>query len=91
MPESQLIKNPAVVCTDMNDGAVLLDLETTAYYSLNRTALRIWNLIDDTPTVDAIATRMTAEFTVDYEQALASAKRVVATFEQERLIRVEST
>jgi hypothetical protein len=90
MAESRLIKNPAVVCTDMNDGGVLLDLETTAYFSLNRTAFRIWNFIDDTSTVDEIATRMTAEFMVDHEQALASARRLVAALEHERLIRVES-
>ena len=90
MPESRLVKNPAVVCTDMDDGAVLLDLETTAYYSLNPTALRIWNLIDDAPTIDEIAARMTAEFEVDHEQARASAQRLVETLQQERLVFVES-
>jgi coenzyme PQQ synthesis protein D (PqqD) len=90
MAQSRLIKNPAVVCTDMDEGGVLLDLETTAYYSLNRTALRIWNLIEQAPTLDEVATRLTSEFAVDYEQALASAKRLVATLEHERLIRTES-
>jgi hypothetical protein len=90
MPDGRVIKNPAVVCTEMDDGGVLLDLETTAYYSVNRTALRIWHLIDDAATVDEIATRMTTEFVVDYEHALTSAQRLVATLEQERLIRVES-
>jgi hypothetical protein len=90
MADRRLIKNPAVVCTDMDDGAVLLDLETTAYYSLNRTARRIWALIDDTPSVDGIAARMATEFLVDYEDARASAERLVATLEQERLVRVES-
>jgi len=89
MPENRLIKNPSVVCTDMDDGAVLLDLETTAYYSLNRTARRIWNFLDETPTLDGIATRLTSEFEVDYEPALASARRVVTTLEHERLIRTE--
>jgi hypothetical protein len=90
MSEGRLVKNPAVVCTDMDDGGVLLDLETTAYYSLNPTALRIWNLIDDASTIDEIATRMTAEFEVEYDQALASARRLVGTLRQERLIFVEA-
>jgi coenzyme PQQ synthesis protein D (PqqD) len=90
MADDRLIKNPAVVCTDIDDGAVLLDLETTAYYSLNRTALKIWKLIEGAPTLSEIANRMTIEFAVEYEQALASAQRLVATFQQERLISVES-
>jgi Coenzyme PQQ synthesis protein D (PqqD) len=90
MAEGRMIKNPAVVCTEMDDGGVLLDLETTAYYSLNRTALRIWNLIDDSASIDEIATRMSTEFVVDYDHALTSAKHLVATLEQERLLRVES-
>jgi hypothetical protein len=87
--QSRLIKNPAVVCTDMDEGGVLLDLETTAYYSLNRSALRIWSLIDDAPTLDEIAARLTSEFAIDYEHALASATQLVTTLERERLIRTE--
>jgi hypothetical protein len=90
MVDGQLIKNPSVVCTEMDDDGVLLDLDTAAYYSLNRTALRIWNLIDETPTVEDVATRMTREFAVEYEQALASAQRLIAKLQQEGLIRVES-
>src|SRR2546425_647672 len=67
VPQSRLIKNPAVVCTDMDEGGVLLDLETTAYYSLNRSALRVWSLLDDAPTLDEIAARLTSEFDIDYE------------------------
>jgi hypothetical protein len=33
---------------------------------------------------------MTAEFEVEYEQALASARRLVGTLQQERLIFVEA-
>lgn len=89
MPPWRLIKNPAVVCTDMDEGGVLLDLESTAYYSLNRSALRIWNLIDEAPTVDQLAARMTSEFEVDQERALASVQRLVTILESERLVRTE--
>jgi Coenzyme PQQ synthesis protein D (PqqD) len=89
MTRRGLIKNPAVVCTDMDDGAVLLDLETTAYYSLNRTALGIWKLIDNEPTVEGIAARVTEKYQVDHEQALASVGRLLATLEHEKLVRTE--
>lgn len=86
---TRVIKNPAVVCTDLDDGAVLLDLDTTAYYSLNRTAVGIWKLIGDEPLVEAIAARVAEKYDVDHERALASVKRLIATLEHEKLIRTE--
>ena len=88
MPDNRLVRNPAVVCTDIDDGAVLLDLESTAYYSLNRTGLRIWNFLEEARTLDGIATHLVAEFEVDRDQALTSAERFVSVLEQEGLIRV---
>lgn len=35
--------NPSVICTKMDDGAVLLNVETKYYYHLNETSLRIWD------------------------------------------------
>jgi hypothetical protein len=87
---TRVIRNPAVVCTDLDDGAVLLDLDTTAYYSLNRTAVGIWKLIGDEPMVEAIAARVAEKYAVDQERALASVKRLIATLEHEKLIRTES-
>lgn len=34
--------HPSVVCTVLEEGGVLLHLETKYYYSLNRTALALW-------------------------------------------------
>ena len=89
MQTGRLIKNPAVVCTTIDDGAVLLDLETTSYYSLNRTALGIWELIDDASTLDEIADRITARYDVDHEHAFASVQRLVTTLHHDKLIRME--
>ena len=91
MSQGRLVKNPAVVCTDMDDGAVLLDLESTSYYSLNRTALRIWNLIGSNLTLAGIAARLAEEYALDYERALASAERFVTTLKGELLIREEAS
>lgn len=89
MTDKRVVRNPAVVCTDLDDGAVLLDLESTSYYSLNRTGLRIWKFLEEARTLDGIAAHLAAEFEVEYEHALASAERFVSVLEQERLIRDE--
>ncbi len=38
--------HPSVVCTVIEDGGVLLHLETKFYYSLNRTGLAVWSLVE---------------------------------------------
>ena len=58
-----------VLCRQVNDGAVLIHLETNQIYDLNRTGYRIWQLLQagsDYPTIRASIER---EFAVDPEVA----------------------
>jgi Coenzyme PQQ synthesis protein D (PqqD) len=86
MQEKRLAKNPSVVCTEMDGGAVLLDLDTTCYYSLNQTGLEIWSLLDQCPTVEAIARRLAAEYEIDFARATASTERIVSELARENLV-----
>jgi hypothetical protein len=90
VPEKRLIKNPSVVCTEMEDGGVLLDLDTTSYYSLNSTGLEIWNLMDQYPTVEAIARQLTVQYEVDLAHATESTERVVGNLVRENLVHDEA-
>jgi hypothetical protein len=38
--------HPSVVCTVIDDGGVLLHLDTKYYYSLNASGLRVWDLLE---------------------------------------------
>jgi hypothetical protein len=86
MQEKRLTQNPSVVCTEMDDGAVLLDLDTTCYYSLNRTGLEIWSLMREYPTVEGIARQLAAEYEIDLARATASTERVVRDLVREKLV-----
>ena len=45
-----------VLCKDLGDEAVLLDLETETYFGLNSIGSRFWKLVTTAPTIrDAIA------------------------------------
>jgi len=44
---SWIAKSSDVVETVLEDGAILLNLETKFYYSLNNTGYKIWQLIDN--------------------------------------------
>lgn len=79
-------KNPSVLCTELDEGAVLLDLDSKWYYSLNETGLRIWQIMDEVQDPLEIAKRLANIYEIDEERIEASVVRLVEELEKERLI-----
>ncbi len=79
-------KNPSVVCTELDDGAVLLDLDTKYYYNLNETGLRIWQIMEESQNLAEIAEKLSIEYAVEAERAKAGVARLMKDLEKERLI-----
>ena len=79
-------RNPEVVTTELEDGAVLLNLETRLYYSLNDGGLEIWRLLESATGPDELARLLTHAFAVEEEPAKAAASRFVGKLERERLV-----
>jgi hypothetical protein len=79
-------KNPSVSCTELEDGAILLNLDNKYYYTLNSTGLRIWQIMDEIKDPLEIAKKLVTEYKVDRETALASVIRMIEKLEQEKLI-----
>ena len=54
--DERAFATPRVLCKDLGDEAVLLDLETETYFGLNSIGCRFWKLVTTAPTIrDAIA------------------------------------
>ncbi len=79
-------KNPSVVCTEIYDGAVLLDLDTKYYYNLNETGLRIWHIMEESQNLAEVAEKLSIEYAVEEERAKASVAKLVEDLEKEGLI-----
>jgi hypothetical protein len=79
-------KNPSVACTELDDGAVLLNLDTKYYFNLNETGLRIWQIMEDSLNSIEIAEKLAGEYDVDLENAKASVLRLLGELEKEELI-----
>ncbi|MEJ2009196.1 MAG: PqqD family protein [Acidobacteriota bacterium] len=79
-------KNPAVVCTELDEGAILLDLNTKYYYNLNQTALTIWKSMNESSIISEMAERLAEQYEVDQGQAEESAKRIMAELHKEGLV-----
>ena len=69
-----------------DDQGVLLDVESGKVLGLNSTAARIWELIGDETTVDAIARQVVDEFSVSEEQARADVDDFLAALHSRGLV-----
>jgi hypothetical protein len=75
------------VAAQVADGeAVLLNIESGEYFSLNSVGSRIWELCDGTRTTAEIVSVICDEFDVAEDVALADAREILGELERERLI-----
>ena len=70
----------------VEDEIVVLDLETSIYYSLNEVASRIWELIHQGKGASEISQALTKEYEVDGKRVQKDASSFVAELKKEKLI-----
>lgn len=75
------ISGDALTAT-LSDGAVLLNLHSKRYFSLNETGTRVWGLLEHDTALDAIVQTLTAE----YDVAESDARREVMALVEELLL-----
>ncbi|GIW46960.1 MAG: hypothetical protein KatS3mg078_0837 [Deltaproteobacteria bacterium] len=85
------LKNPSVLCTELESGAVLLNLETKCHYKLNQTGLRIWQLIDEFSNPIDIAQKLAEEYAVDKEKTITSVVKLIKELQKEEIILLDKT
>ena len=79
--------SPSVVFRQMDDGAVLLDLESGVYFGLDEVGTRVWTLLAAHKTTDAVCDAMLAEFDVDRSVLAEDVRRLVGELQQNGLLR----
>lgn len=70
----------------VEDEIVVLDLETSVYFSLNEVAARIWELIHQGKAVSETVRALTEEYAVDERAARKDASRFLEELKKEKLI-----
>jgi hypothetical protein len=84
--DSQVAKDSRQVIDRVVDGeALLIHLSTGNYFSLNGIGTAIWESLDGTKTIRALAEDISAEYDVDPEQAQADALNLVGDLVKEGL------
>jgi Coenzyme PQQ synthesis protein D (PqqD) len=81
-----LARSPDVVSTELEDGAVFLNVETRRYYSLNQTGIEVWRLLDSAMGPQDLTRYLTDAFDVDEDRARASVSAFLRELEREGLV-----
>jgi coenzyme PQQ synthesis protein D (PqqD) len=75
----------ALVAT-LSDGAVLLNLQTKRYFSLNETGTRIWEMVQQTSDEDTIIATLLSEYEVEEPTARSEVRRILDELIEAQLI-----
>jgi hypothetical protein len=75
----------ALVAT-LSDGAVLLNLQTKRYFSLNETGTRIWEMVQQTADEEAIVATLLSEYDVNETLARSEVRRILDELIEAQLI-----
>lgn len=73
----------------IDNEAVILNLKTGNYYSLNETGAFIWRLLEDGIGRDSLIDRVTEEFGIDKKSAIRDIKLLLKDLISEKIIRQE--
>jgi hypothetical protein len=83
-----IMKDSEVVETVLEDGAVLLNLKTRFYYSLNKVGYRIWQLLDMAKSPEDLFHSVTAEYQAEDGQIKESVSNFLKELEREQLVTI---
>ena len=81
-----VVKNEATAFRIIDKEAVILNLETGVYYSLNEVGTRVWELCDGSCSVKDITRAICEQFEVQEEQAERNILELVSDLLEEGLV-----
>ena len=77
---------PEALVATLSDGAVLLNLQTKRYFSLNETGTRIWELLHQTADEETIVSTLLREYEVEEPMVRAEVRRILDELIEAQLI-----
>ena len=85
--QSQLTVSDGVVCAELGDEAVLLNVETGVYFGLDSVGHTIWTLLVTGHDADQIERTLLQEFEVDANQLQADVANFLGALRARGLVR----
>ncbi len=77
-PDSQFVRNPDLIATDMDGDTVMMSIERGEYYGVSGVGTRIWELLGEPVTISNIVTTICAEFEINEATCQEDAERFIS-------------
>lgn len=86
---STIVANRDLLCCDLPDGAVILDLKSGVYYGLDAVGTYVWTLIQQPKVLSDIVAAVVDEYLVERERCVQDLQRLFGEMAQLNLIEVQ--
>lgn len=80
------LRREGVLTSDLGSEIVILDLDSSTYFSVRDTGAVLLNRLVDGATVEAMAQELSTTYDADYQVALADVRDFVADLDARRLL-----
>ena len=77
LKKTVICRNPSAISSELDGEAVILDMESGKYHSLDSTGTRIWTLLEDKITLDEIVLQLIGEYSVEREQCTTEVEEFI--------------
>ncbi len=87
---STIVANRDLLCCDLSEGAVILDLKSGVYYGLDAVGTYIWGLIQEPKAMIEITEAVLEEYAVEPEQCARDLRNLFTEMVERNLIEVRN-
>lgn len=87
--DSTIVASRDLLCCDLPDGAVILDLKSGVYYGLDAVGTYVWGLIQQPKILSDIVAAVLAEYAVERERCAQDLQRLFDEMAQLELIEIK--
>lgn len=82
----RLVVSPEAAAAEVDGGAVILHMTTKRYYSLNRSGVAIWTLLEKGEAPERIVDAIAARYAISLETARGAVGRLIEELRKESLL-----
>ncbi|KKL57578.1 hypothetical protein LCGC14_2234020 [marine sediment metagenome] len=76
-----------VVSAPLDDEIALLNFSSKMYFTLNATGAYIWSRVQEPRSTEEIATAVSEEFNIDFNEAMADVQELLSALHESGLVR----
>jgi hypothetical protein len=88
--DSIVTRNTTIVTNNIENEVVMMSLEDGNYYGMSPVATRIWEIIDNSCSVDKICCTLLEEYQIDRENCLKGVIRFLQNLNKTNLIQIST-